>query len=120
MKRKEIIILCGLFTCCFNIVGCNKNDKLKNLLGSDVSNFDLKFSRKTFDAEVFRFDGNRSDITRFAKKFNFDIIKDGEYRYAELNIDSPYFIRRKNNGTFVLVIGKISGENFWSLLVVDY
>ena len=118
MKKVLVtILICSFF---LGISGCDKKNKLENLFGAEVNQFDLEFSKDLYDAEIFRFKQGESEAKRFSEKFGFNKIEDGRYNYTGLSVDSPYFSRRDNIGTYVLVVGKISGDENWSLLIVDY
>jgi hypothetical protein len=120
LLMKKILVTTLICSCFLSISGCGRKNKLEKLFGAEVNQFDLEFSKDLYDAEIFRFKQGESEANRFSEKFGFNKIENSRYNYTGLAVDSPYFSKRDNIGTYVLVIGKISGDENWSLLVVDY
>jgi hypothetical protein len=103
-----------------NLCGCDKSANLEAIVGSGFDSSKFRYSHQLHDAEIYDFDGNVENIKDLAKKFDFKEINDNVYTYAEISINPPYFVRRKNKGTYNLVLGKLSQKENWSLIVIDY
>lgn len=102
------------------LCNCSEEARLSDQIGSNVEDFGVSFDSETFDAKIFKFANGKADAVDFAAKMGFTEIQRKEYSYMGVKVDNPYFIRKDPGSSYILIVGKISGEEKWVVISIDY
>jgi hypothetical protein len=102
------------------LCNCSEEAKLSDQIGSNVKDFGISFDSQIEDAKIFRFANGKNDAVKFAEKMGFAKGMRKEYSYIGMRLESPYYIRKDHGKSYLLVIGKLSGDEKWAIVSIDY